>query len=160
MRKFTIAAPLPFVLICLLLLSACSGRASPQGGSAAPAPVPSPGPASGSSSGTLPEPYTISAEQAKEVVEGVLAQNKKMYGNEFFPKARVATGEEIPPDAQAGEPKEITKDGIAAYEVPVLSKGTRIGELYVKKHFTEPGRIEFIGGTLREVFKPEWAGQY
>lgn len=106
------------------------------------------------------DPWILTAEEAKEAVDIVLDMQSQFTQSPVpMPKPKMPSGAEIPVNGQAGTPELVEKDGVPAYEVPVLVNGKRVGEFYVKQRFKKAGTVEFIGGDLREATIPEWSGE-
>ena len=97
-----------------------------------------------------PEPtITISASDAQQAVQNVLNMMSHVTpiydeGGHRVGWPKLPSGVDMPTDGQAGTPKLVEKNGISAYEVPVLSDGKRIGEVYVKQKQSAKGEIDFM----------------
>jgi hypothetical protein len=98
-----------------------------------------PTPASTKIASTLPTKITpkptLSAEQAKEMAGIALNMtaevSKSLLSPENYPK--MPNGKPFPVDGVVGDPIAKTVNGVPVWEIPVLSNGVRVGELYLKR---------------------------
>ena len=84
-----------------------------------------------------PKP-TLSSDQAKSIANitismtaQAITMSKGMVSPENLPK--MPNGKTFPVDGVAGDPVAKTMNGVPVWEVPVISHGVRVGELYLKR---------------------------
>jgi len=78
------------------------------------------------------EQAQFAAQKALDIIASQLSfQLTNEKGEPLF-KTTIANGVSLPSDATAGTPTKIEKNGISLYQVPVLSKGSKVGYVYLK----------------------------
>lgn len=94
---------------------------------------------------------TLTAQEARDAVQNTLDMTGNIdpitdnQGNKMgWPK--LPNGKPMPTNGQAGTPELTTIRGITVYEVPVLSDGQRVGEMYVNRTRSAQGAVGFVGG--------------